>query len=1784
MSNVPDPMQVLDAPQYGEPVQLEGLRSARTTSARTTSMQEQIAEEDAIRRQQAFKARQVYDGLGENSDFAELDYENQLQVRRSLVNTFLPHEEGFDELEEPVQNIVARDLIHATPAFKDENIAGIAKEITRRVRENPEDPGVADFVTHSHLSNTLLQGNLQRWIREDPNTSTFDFLNEDHNDVDDALTGSESDKLRNHITALGQAYNSEAIQTRETTANIRSTVENVGLLAAFTVGTAKIIGPMYAAHRALGQSIGGAVSPTVGKFVGWNLPKITTSAAGSAGWLAANEARNQLAPRGERLITDDSRESWDNVADAFGESFKFSLMMSYAFGAAGIALKGVKGVSHLWRGQRGAQLSAAEVKAVKRGLATPSLQVDESQLARLPVEEAFVARAKIEGEQIIANRQLMKNIRNHPEELTKLFAPNADTWINNTEVGGRKAWQLMREVAPNKEGIPQFEWETITDLTALKKRVGELTMDKYRSILKSGGKEVADNYLATNTVAAKWGRTANAIDNTMDARFSMSEAPDDIRKATENYISMVDRPVVNPSEFDNIKRTVADLHAEFGERSAQRLHQFDLTEEGLKAARESGTILLREGSSNGNAFAVAVREATPEQTTTIQKLAAKIMQNTDIDEVTARRLAAMDDGFDALRHADGTVEYFYPEKIKLLSSSVDPTTGRVGGVAATRAVPETLEDAFTTTQHVARAGIRADIPLGPATADADLMATAATTIKGNLGDEAINTVRSISRGYLQQNNVDLTNVKVKLSRFANRIDDAGTVAKVSRTADGLEVTLPKSISRQDAQQKMVRELFDGLDSAVGKKSAKKAMSFGQQVERAYAQQSARFAIPMNNPQAKKKWVESIIENRADGTMTMNADGTVRVKLPGVKAANFSSLDEAYSRVMDRSWTVEHLRADLARKGIKLTQSKDGLLRATSPQWSEPVEAKSVVKMMDNLNYRPERLDASYAPRVVEITPENVAVQFDGFSYKTAGKQDALQMLGRFEDTSYLARQTGMRSIKNATVSRNNINEIDISMPEMSSRLTFKNQDEALTWLRNEADTIDGFRRIAHNKGLDLTYNNGAWNVSDGRQLHKAHDIPGLKRIFKQYPDPQAAPDVFAELDPQLVRQLDSLYNSGQIKVSARTLPSSGSGTFYEFEKLEPNAPLNIGPLKRIGQTIQKKIETFDYVMESQVRPEHPQLYKYYRAVEHGRRTSINAHNQIINRHLEPAMRTADGHLMKNKQFEKITHFIEAQTEEQLEAFARNHGTLTTDEQGFVNAMRATFGTQTSDGITTGLAYRFGITPEKFIGHYMPRIRNYLQQAPAREVNSMVTADQLLDRVFQGNQKTISQIKPFFENMRVQEVSTMARDMNAASLLMKYSSLGHKKMFMNSAWRGMSNYMRTNKKALDSSMVTRINLYRDQIIGTHRPVGYETVADIGENFWAALGSSNPVAGRQLFEKGMSLNYLTNMAFRPYLAIRNTFQPFTTLAPRFGNANVLKAYQQVGELGEDYYQYLRSIGLITDTPPIVNMTHDMNSLMGRVLKRGLEMYKRSDDITRAVSFRTGENLIDDALTAMRNGKITTRAQLRQAIGLQKINPTTADEIMFHLDQATPEGTRAAKNIFGTLLSEETMFAYRPEQMPEIHSRHIIGKMFGQYGTYSAGYRANLYRGLQYGSAADRAAFVTRFVGNQMALYGSFSAAGITAYNFLPGAPALFSGGPNFQLATDAVEGLGTGWQGAEARNRIARSYSPITGQGLNVPRQLPVARHIQWVLDAHKYAEEGDNWRSFLSLTMTPVRRE
>jgi hypothetical protein len=284
----------------------------------------------------------------------------------------------------------------------------------------------------------------------------------------------------------------------------------------------------------------------------------------------------------------------------------------------------------------------------------------------------------------------------------------------------------------------------------------------------------------------------------------------------------------------------------------------------------------------------------------------------------------------------------------------------------------------------------------------------------------------------------------------------------------------------------------------------------------------------------------------------------------------------------------------------------------------------------------------------------------------------------------------------------------------------------------------------------------------------------------------------------------------------------------------------------------------------------------------------------------------------------------------------------------------------------------------------------------------------------------------------------------------------------------------------------------------------------------------------------------MGFKMKMPIRNMSQVFTTLAPMAGeHLNVAFKRLETKDMQKKLYKEYLDLGIIKprDIPnPYGTGPQKTVSWLNRY---GMAQFYNSDDFTRIVSATAAGERFEDGIAAMKAGRINID-QLRDFMSLDLLHE--ADQIKF-LKFVENNKMETAKVFIQRRWTDLTMFDYDVLNKPE-GLTHGIGKIFGQYSTYSLSYAQLMLRGLRQGDKTKALGFAARATIASAAVAAFYN--DILNIQGLPGAPPsvmMFTGGPLLSLGASTVvtlSGQGNAIdKGSKITSEALRTMTPLNG---------------------------------------------
>jgi hypothetical protein len=1236
----------------------------------------------------------------------------------------------------------------------------------------------------------------------------------------------------------------------------------------------------------------------------------------------------------------------------------------------------------------------------------------------------------------------------------------------------------------------------------------------------------------------------------MDAQDHIDDSLKAIRGADvkPSFVSLDNRPSMSPIEAEGAKagtfvgmgqNSVADtFHIPLSEASLEKMRTRKLRvnegqESYVREAEESlfprGADAVPLGKEGGtpNVFAIAGKVAPPEEFTAAQAWAKQALKAGSKE--TEPNLVAT-----ALRRAgyDGANMpdgSFFALYPERQIKILDNTLNPATGKKGFKA-PASIKEENVSVSIAGLKGTIADAVVGK---DNRLLGALLATPGGKLNPE--NTARASS--------LLLKRLGAKDSRVAVTVLKDATEITLRKTPQGLRVFLPPKIEK--------------FASTLAKKLAGHVSEEGK-VARIAKQAETVVTLPKDALKLKnlKTWFANLIEQDP------------RMKVWAAKNAQGLDPIEAIKKMALSEMTPQLLKTAMAKFGVKVIGA-EGSLKAVKGG-KIIASGRSAAELLANAGIELKRVPSKYMPKVVALSPDGVVFEAAGIGVK-GGPKEIWSLLDNFDD---IAKSAAAKKIKKIFTSGEGSvawiapSHYEVSMPAYGIRKSFSNLEEARTFVKSEWKSWSNLSEKIEGSGGVLRQENGKYVVHLAGTRYEAQTLPELGKIMRDLPDPQAL--------PELVGEDVALY----FKEGAPLLDFIAFRPRYVDQ---PPAVENPNFLAKISMSIKPMGA---WITDYGRKIGAIEVMKTYNDMQTGIMVAMRD-TDIMLEVVDNIQRSLGVTGRKGLEKANGLFYLLGETDNTKRASIIEKFNLGDKDIAAEVRLRAIMGKGPND--PNGLFAKFGIDPDKFIYGYMSRVRAATDQSSILHLNHPEATERILEKAF-GKGSIPKEIAFWAENMRTSDVISFALDTNVFSVMRRYITRGNLRRYAGESWRNMVDLL--EKPGADKIMQWRVYRYMDMLQGGGFTDGEKLMQSFLQALMQKLGfSADKIAGvahHDVMRSIYSLSYTAHLGWRPYVAIRNMMQMYQTVGPLVGNSYLKKAVTFISsKKGEAYIAELRRRGIVHQAPPIVNQLVEGESILGKLSNSALGSFKYADDITRAVGYYAGQLRFEDGLKAFGKVDINNARRFAEFVGTNQYGPEMNSRI---LETLIGGNSDAAKHVFANALQERSLFLMRRELSP-IMFHGVVGKMFGQYGTFAANYVQFVSQTWKNSTKAQKAAFAARWIGNSAALAGSMYAIGLQGKDWLPWAPAQFTGGPLFNTAIDVLHSMGSDYQARAARGELNRML-PIDlnklfkGEGLEL--QPPVGMlgyyQIRSLMKISEYMDAGDPLRAFYALISAPIRSE
>lgn len=996
-------------------------------------------------------------------------------------------------------------------------------------------------------------------------------------------------------------------------------------------------------------------------------------------------------------------------------------------------------------------------------------------------------------------------------------------------------------------------------------------------------------------------------------------------------------------------------------------------------------------------------------------------------------------------------------------------------------------------------------------------------------------------------------------------DDIIRSVKVSEADDVLKVMVKgeeiANVPKHALDGKTEMEIVDDLIEKVGEYLPEGSVGDAERFLSTY-----RRYVP-SKPYYTPSWVENVVESNG-GAIQKLPNGKLQVAFPNAEPMvidNVEQLGDFIVREVTQDFK-QYQRYLAYYEGIKLERGKDQLMLRKGRE-TIPTGTKDLNEFLVKYPEFAPKIPSELGPGVVLLDKGATKLVYKGRTLTASTVSEAMTELSKFKDMNKSLSGIKVGKKISADVYRR---YYEVSLPENGFTQTYESYNEMKEFLEKGMLDFEHMNFEAANKGFKLDVQNGMYYlIGENKKPILCRSLDEVRSSLDQVKMPTWAPELTG-VHTQWEREM-------------KQVPG------FNYKPKDFSIPLGEEKVQdyrwMMGNLFRTPDQAFITALKKKIAGS-PEIMKWFRKVDGVQDLMAPLRNQLYSS-LDDALRV-DGGKLTRKEALVLSDLLEMPKEKwrgHIEGVNKGlkigkirEGLLTTAEN-----VRTYFGTTADEG----LFKLFDIKSERFLTDYFPRLRKYASTADLRKYTDG-DLHQFLHDAYQG--RVPKELDFWAEHMRFSDVAQFVTERDARVVLRKYVESGVRKKFLGPIAKDYTQWLGKNGKNVDQALLQRFNIYFSDVLGMPPSTDIQMIRDMSSQFFEKIQLFGKPLAKDITSFMLGTGYLSTMGFRGWLAIRNMFQVWTTLAPRIGNHWVRQATTKVAnDATGAIRRRMVEAGVITkDLAVGGGSALGTEDWLSGLAHKGLSFYQGSDDFTRCVAYTASENLFDDMLKRLDDGRVNQKQFMNETLHL--LPEDLADAAALKLSQGDRIG---AKHIFSNEMVKETMFNYKPGTRPN-WGRGVLGRLFGQMGVYPTWYATNLMRvgGSRILPMGKKLAFAGRFLGNSLALYGAFTQfAKIKADNFLPWQPLTFTGGPWFNIAIDMLKSMGPGYVGREARAKVfglketsedgewGMKWDPGSSDLLRMI--TPGSLAFRSFMKAGEYYNQGDQWRFFLSLTSAPV---
>jgi hypothetical protein len=906
-----------------------------------------------------------------------------------------------------------------------------------------------------------------------------------------------------------------------------------------------------------------------------------------------------------------------------------------------------------------------------------------------------------------------------------------------------------------------------------------------------------------------------------------------------------------------------------------------------------------------------------------------------------------------------------------------------------------------------------------------------------------------------------------------------------------------------------------------------------------------------------EWMSHVVDMSNGNLVKKGAKWLIQSKVDPQAIQPFDSLEQVGEYLIRKNINIDMLKQSADMHGYRFVGNIKSEVFKLKKGNMVVASGKTLNELVDKVPKILPKIDSVMGPQLTIVKDTGIlGVRFTKDSIAVSNQQTLMKFLDKFRKKSFGGSTFSLTGGSKGRIEfYRKSKQFEVVVGDIGERRVFNKVGEARKYLEEGWKEMNELTFSALKKGYRLDYKVGKWFLyTDDGQKHIFNTFEEMTVGLKKVPVPEWAP----ELTGLPEEMMDSYVKPTQAFFRVKE-PDFGDG------------PLSYSILAKAGVMWAPPKSTLERMVKEGGNPAGLKIFNDIEAA----RTFVIGREGEFRKMILTIFDDGRGKTIKKKVRKWIGQYVEAPDD-----VARGkviEDALKTDKVKFgrreleaAEKLRTFYGTTPDEG---AFAY-FGVPREKFIENYLPHIKAFYFENPKLAFTDG-KIHEYLAQVF--NNKVPRELDAFFKHSRTSDLLDVALEKDPMEQLFRYTNIGLKEKYLGK----LIEEAKTLK--LDTVMRKRLNNYLAQIGGLPQGNAQEIIRSITPQILMRFGI-NPKLTNDITSWLMSLGYSASMGFRPWLPIRNMNQIWTTLAMRMqGNHWVKQALADVsGPKGEEIFNYLRKRGDIMSSLPLFGSeVLDQADFLKNITYKSLLLYKNSDHFTRAIAFQAATLKFDDAFKRIKSIDLKPD-EFAHMSGISQMDPVGRRQVMSMMNEGNMRG---ARDIYASSIVTETMFPYRSGMAPLAFSG-TLGKMFGMMGHYSAYYVDNIRRSIKYMTPGEKLLAGSIMVGNSTALYGAFRAIGVKADNFKPWEPALFSGGPSWEIMQDLLDATGGGPEGKQSRAAFLGlsskngkvSFNPMDSTFFKWT--VPGAFEWRNIQDAVELTNAGDSWGAFLTSMGAP----